>query len=270
MATEPSARYVYCVTTRLERSGFVHPGIDGRPVYPVSHGGLSALVHDCRPQPYHGADETVKRWVAEHAAIVDAAWEAAGTVLPMTFDVIIVGHGERSAEENLRAWLEHAEDQLTASLERFRNKAELGVQILWNTAKVAQRASAASAEIARLEAEMAGKPAGVAYFYRHQIAEALRAALEAKADADYRTYYERITPYADDIVVNRPTSQTERQTILSLSLLVSKQKVAALGDELTPIAAQEGLEVRFTGPWPPYSFAAKIAASLPPGEATAA
>jgi AraC-like DNA-binding protein len=254
-----TARYVYCVTARLEGASFGDTGIDGRPVYPISQGGLSALVHDCPPEPYQGEDESVRRWVAAHTAVVDAAWAAAGSVLPMSFDVIVAPRGNCTAEENLRAWLEQNEERLRAKLEEFRDKVELGVQLLWNTAEVAKQISASSKEIARLQREMEGKPPGVAYFHRQKIATAVRALMESKADRDYRAYYARIRLYAEEVAVNKLTSRGDGQMLLNLSLLVRKEKVSALGQELSAIGRQEGLEVRFTGPWPPYSFAAKIA-----------
>ncbi|MBK8050330.1 MAG: GvpL/GvpF family gas vesicle protein, partial [Anaerolineales bacterium] len=43
---------------------------------------------------------------------------------------------------------------------------------------------------------------------------------------------------------------------MNLSLLVGKAKVAELGAQLDQINEEQGVEVRFTGPWPPYSFVA--------------
>jgi len=45
--------------------------------------------------------------------------------------------------------------------------------------------------------------------------------------------------------------------LLNLSCLVAKGKVDSLGEELEKIDNMEGFSVRFTGPWPPYSFVAK-------------
>lgn len=257
----PSARYLYCVIARHKENASTLAGIDDRPVYPVSAGRLSALVHDCAPRPYQGDDETVKRWVAAHAAVVEAAWKRAGSVLPMSFDVIVRPGAGRTAEENLRAWLERNEERFSAALAGFEHKVELGVQVLWDADEIARGISAGNQRIAQLQREMAAKSAGAAYFCRQKIAHALREAMEAKADADYRAYYQRIGAYADDIVVNKVKSQQDRQMLLHLSLLVARGKVSALGAELAAVAAQEGLEVRFTGPWPPYSFAAKVAAT---------
>ena len=41
---------------------------------------------------------------------------------------------------------------------------------------------------------------------------------------------------------------------MNLSCLLTKDGSRELGDELEKIDAMEGFSVRYTGPWPPYSF----------------
>jgi len=57
------------------------------------------------------------------------------------------------------------------------------------------------------------------------------------------------------------TKKTEKDKVMliNLSCLVAKEKVDSLGEELEKINNMEGFTVRFTGPWPPYSFVAKPA-----------
>ena len=43
--------------------------------------------------------------------------------------------------------------------------------------------------------------------------------------------------------------------VLNLSLLVARLAVAPIGEYLERVSQEPGVEVRFTGPWPPYSFA---------------
>jgi len=49
----------------------------------------------------------------------------------------------------------------------------------------------------------------------------------------------------------------DRMMLLNLSCLVAKEKIDSLGEELEKINNMEGFSIRFTGPWPPYSFVAK-------------
>ena len=266
------ARYIYGVIPRIDQEDFGSIGIGGNRVYTIPSQDICAVVHDCPPEPYQGDEETVKGWVATHGDVVDAIWEAAGSVLPMSFDVIIrpeeeqrpepaEGHVEGgNADDNVRRWLAEEYESFKLKLEEFRDKIELGVQIFWDAEGITRRITEENEEIKGLAAEMATKSRGMAYYYAHKIAEAVKREMEARADQDYRRYYERLRGYAEDIQVNKVKKHPDKQMIMNLSLLVKRERVKALGEALGEIREEEGVEVRFTGPWPPYTFAAKIVA----------
>jgi hypothetical protein len=252
-----AARYVYCILPNAAPATWGPIGLEGAEVYTISYQDICALVHDCPAEPYQGDDETVKGWVWTHGEVIDAAWNATGSVLPLTFDCIIRPAGDHSADATVVAWLAAEYDNFRRELTQFAGKVELGVQVLWRVEAIT-RAAAAAPAISRLQDEMAGKPKGMAYFYQQKIEKALKAALEAKADADYRRYFETVTAVAEDVSVNKIKRPADgKQMLLNLSLLLMKERVAALGQLLDAIQAEEGVEVRFTGPWPPYSFVAK-------------
>ena len=260
------ARYIYGVIPCIDKTDFGPIGIEGNRVYTIElpqsapDRDICAVVHDCPPEPYQGDEATVKEMVATHGDVVDAMWEAAGTVLPMSFDVIIKPDEERSAADNVRRWLTEEYETFKLKLEEFRDKVELGVQILWDPEGITRRITEENAEIGELVAEMTTKSRGMAYFYQHKIAEAVKREMEAKADRDYRRYYERLRGYAEDTQVNKIKRHPDRQMIMNLSLLVQRDQVKVLGEALGEFREEEGVDVRFTGPWPPYTFATKIAA----------
>ena len=269
--SELGGRYVYCILPDIGRDEWGPIGLDGARVYTISHGDLCALVHDCPLDPYQGDDETVKNWVWAHSQVIDTAWEQTGSVLPMTFDCIIRPSEGHSVEETVAAWLHTENDRFRAQLADLRGKVELGVQIFWRVEEVSRVLASGSAEISRLQGEMAGKPKGMAYFYQQKIEKALKAALEAKADADYRRYFVAITAEAEDVRVNKLKRPAEgKQMLLNLSLLAHHERVEAVGRVLDGCQADPGVEVRFTGPWPPYSFVStETAGSVQPANARA-
>jgi hypothetical protein len=257
--TKTPGRYVYCIMPDTGKKYWGEIGLDGQVVYTISYQDISALVHDCPLGPYQGDDETVKEWVWTHSQVVDAAWAEAGSILPMTFDCIIRPIDGRTIEETVVAWLQAEYDGFRAKLEKLRGKVELGVQIFWLVDAISEKIAEANEEIGQLRQEVEGKPKGLAYFYQQKIEKALKQALEAMADEDYRRYYRRITPHAEDVHVNKVKRPAEgKQMLMNLSLLVRKDRVKELGEELEKIEGEEGVEVRFTGPWPPYSFASKV------------
>jgi len=178
----------------------------------------------------------------------------------MSFDVIIKPDEERSADDNVRRWLAEEYEKFKLKLDEFSDKVELGVQILWDPEVITRRITEEHEEIKKLAAEMATQSRGLAYFYQHKISETVKKEMGAKADQDYRRYYERLRGYAEDTQVNRIKKHPDKQMIMNLSLLVKRDRMEVLGKALGEIREEEGVEVRFTGPWPPYTFAAKIVA----------
>ena len=247
------ARYVYCVVLG-EIVDWELRGLDEQPVRAICAAGLTALVHDCPAVPYQGDDvERVKVWVLAHSDVVDAAWERTGTVLPMSFDRIVRPGDGLDADEQVARWLSAEGDGFRATLERLRGKVELGVQLLWEPRLIAEAVAASDAEIQALQADLAGKSKGAAYFSQQKIERALRRALTARAEEDYRTCFRQITALFPEVCVNELKKAPDRQMILNLSVLVPKERISELGAVLAGFRS-EGIEVRFTGPWPPYSF----------------
>jgi hypothetical protein len=258
VGSEASARYIYAIIPRVATADLGAVGIAGAHVYMLTHRAIAAVVHDCPPDPYQGEPETVAGWVKVHNDVIDKAWSEAGSVLPMRFNVIVKAEGERSAEENVRQWLELEYSNLQAKLDEFQNKVELGVQVLWDPAIIVQRIVESSEEIKALRAEMATKSRGTAYFIEHKIANAVKEEMERKAQRDFATCYGRLKERSEGTHVNKVRKQDDKAMIANLSLLVRRERVQEIGAVLQEAGDEQGVEIRFTGPWPPYTFAATV------------
>ena len=91
--------------------------------------------------------------------------------------------------------------------------------------------------------------------YKQKLEDLIKKEMEGKADQDFKEFFERIKPYADDLKVEKTKkSEDARQMLVNLSCLLPKEASRKLGDELEKIGDTEGYSVRFTGPWPAYSF----------------
>ncbi len=245
-------RYVYCVLSGETRDWSLR-GLDGKPVRAICAAGMTALVHDCLPEPCQGDDEKVKSWVLAHSDVVDAAWERSGTVLPLAFDTIIRPGDGMEGDMRVEQWLTSEGHRFRGLLERLRGKVELGVQVIWDQRLVGESIARVDDTIRTLQSEMADKPKGMAYFYRQKIERALRQAIEAKAEADCRSCFRRVSELFPEIRSNPLKKLPDRLMIVNLSVLSPRDRVSELGALLAGFQA-EGVEVRFTGPWPPYSF----------------
>ncbi|MCG2830924.1 MAG: GvpL/GvpF family gas vesicle protein [Desulfobacteraceae bacterium] len=250
-------RYLYCIAEGSESINFGKIGIEGNSVYTFPYKDLSAVVHDCPAELYQSANEEIlKGWVSTHQKVLDIAWERFGTVLPFGFDTIIMGDGLTSPEENMKNCLKQDYDSFKRKIKKIGNKAEYGIQILWDSEVMAQKLAEESIEIKKLSEEIKSKPRGLAYMYRQKLEGILKKEMEAKADRYFKEFYDKIKPYVDDLRVEKTkkTEDKDKQMFMNLSCLLSKAGSRELGDELEKIDAMDGFSVRYTGPWPPYSF----------------
>ena len=281
-----NALYLYCIA---ENKGKINPvrdrlpsgnrkisngvnlgniGVEETGVYTIPCDDLLAVVHNCQPEPYKSEDrELVKKWIIAHQKVVDTAWERFGTILPCGFDTVIRPEGDTNSEGNLKNWLKKDRQNLKEKLEKVRDKAEYGIQISWAPKIIANQITQSVPEVKKLDEEIkrlkgvpseveGTKSVGTAFMYEEKIKKLIREEMEKKADECFKDFYALIRAKVDDIKIDKTKKAGEgRQMLVNLSCLLNKDKVKELGQVLDGIDAMDGIFVRFTGPWPPYSFA---------------
>ncbi|MFH1560608.1 MAG: GvpL/GvpF family gas vesicle protein [Chloroflexota bacterium] len=253
---EQGGLYVYCIVPACEDVGLGAIGIEDSNIDTVMYNDLCALVHHCPAEPYHSNDaEAIAIWVLAHHQVVNAAWKRWGAVLPLTFNTIIKAEHENSANENLLAWLEVEYESLKAKLDGLREKAEYGVQVFWDTTRIARQVSAASPEIKNLEEQVSTMPRGLAYMYRQKLEVLLKREMEARAMEGFQELYDDISQWVENIHVEKTKRNEEGpHMLINLSCLVSVERCRDLEAALDKVNDMEGLSVRLAGPLPPYSF----------------
>jgi hypothetical protein len=250
------ALYVYAVIPDIGRRDWGHIGLDGAQVRAESAGPVAALVHEVpAARPYQGTDAQVRDWVLQHSRVVEQGWDAAGTVLPVSFDVLVRGDDVTPAPQHLRRWLEDTQTTLTAALERFRDRVELKIELGFRSG--AENAAPGTPE------PTATTPAGG----RQRLLEKKRAlecaqALHRRADDLYQTVRRRLAGQAEDLVEHRRGHAEGMMSVFCGSLLVPRAGIELVGAELAQLQREEpDLVIRFLGPWPPYSFADAVLSS---------
>jgi hypothetical protein len=254
--TDAEGLYVYAVARALpgDVPGDAGTGIDGAPLDVVTvDEGLSAVVHHHAGGPYTGPDDDVRRWVVEHSEVVDRVWEAGFTVLPMTFNVIVAGGEEQSARRRLETWLTANAEVLLARLDRLDGRVELRVEIGLDQEEVGKHDPRTDA----VRTELPGRPAGVQRLLRKRLARLERDLTDALADDLYQEYRRRLAKVSEDLAENRSARfEPGVVAVLSVSVLVPRDDMEAVGRELAAIAdEQPAARIRYSGPWPTYSFA---------------
>jgi len=239
--------YVYCVAKNKGPTSFGKIGLEQNEVYTISGKELCAVVHRCRAEPYKSDNaEIVKEWVKTHQAVIDEASKRLGTIIPLSFDVIIKGNGK-----DVTLWLENETKNLKEKLNKVEDKQEFGIQIFWDKELIAKQVAEKNEEIKKLKEEIKQQSKGKAFFSKQNMEKLLKKEVEKRADKEFKEFYNQIKGFVHDIKVEK---LKEANTLLNLSCLVHKDKVKLLGMNLDKINKLEGYSVRFTGPWPPYSF----------------
>ncbi len=254
-AAKSEGLYVYCVAPGDGNYLFGPIGLDGQAVYTVGSGNIRAVVHNCQAEPYQSQDpQVVQNWVEAHQNVIRAATEAFGTVLPMAFDMIVRGGLGDGAIGATKAWLDEKRERFTQLLDRLVGKAEYGVQVLWDRKEVAASLIETDEALRGMQDEARSKPKGLRHLLQQKLAKAVRAAMEKQADLFAQDFYARIRRYVEDVRIDKLKKvDGGKQMLLNLSCLM-QEGGGDLGRVLDEIEKTKGISVRFTGPWPPYSF----------------
>jgi len=251
MTATPEGLYVYAVGRPEPRE--LGTGLDGAPLDVVAGGGLWAVVHQHAAGPYRGPDDDVRRWVVEHSDVVDRLWRAGGTVLPMSFNVIVAGTVEEPARLRLTAWLGEHAGRLGARLDQLAGRVELQVEIGLDQREAARD----DPRVAAQRAELDGRSAGVRRLLTKRLEQLERDVTGAVADALYPDLRRRLAAVAEEVAENRRTHpEPGIVPVLAVALLVPGGDVERVGQELARIRDERpAARIRYLGPWPPYSFA---------------
>lgn len=251
--------YLYCIaeaTPPPVSGGANEPtsmgviGLDSSPVMTVPFEDLAAVVHQVAIVPSFETESKSLAWLQSHQRVVEAAWEQFHTVLPFAFGTII-----RGDQNHLLEWMKKERERLSRGLSKVRGKAEFGVQIFWHPQQCMERLLISNQELKDLKQKSEGGKPGAAYLYQSRFEKTLKEELEYQATRLFRTFFGQLKEVVAEIVVGKiKNGEGEKQILLNVSCLADKNQEKKLGNLLEEINQKEGHSVRFTGPWPPYSF----------------
>ncbi len=249
-------RYIYGIGGKGIREKLGAIGLDGAEVYTIPYKDLCIVVHDCMAEPYKSENEdAVKEWLFTQQEVLDKAVERFEGVLPMGFDMIIEGKNGNDPETEAISWLEKNYDSFMETMAKIRNRQEYGIQVILDTGDLSERLLQTDEKLKKKKAEIDAKPEGIAYMEREILKDLVKERIEEKADEYFKDFYHLIKKCTDDIVIGKVKKVGgSQQMLMNLSCLVSNEMVVPLGEELEKIENNDGITVRFSGPWAPYSF----------------
>ena len=253
-------RYLYCVVDTAEgdaaggtaRREFAPEGIEGGEPYVVESDGVGAVVQP-RGEPFDSDDlQRVKRWLIAHQRVVDEAGQAFGTPLPFRFDTI-----HRGDDDAIREWLRAEHGTLREHLDEFAGKWEYRV-----TLTAAGEFEPDDDDLADLRARIDEAGEGEAFLLEKQYERRLRELEHERNEAIAADLRDRLEPL---VAAVEPVEGSDvlgegsgEDRVAGLALLADREREGDVGAELDEVAADPAVEVEFTGPWPPYSFAPEL------------
>lgn len=257
----PQVIYLYAIAPRGALQAPDVEGVDGRRDFAVvEEGELAALAGrvDAAEFSQEAIDARASDldWIGQigwrHQQVVAAAREQADAI-PLGAFLLF------SSEDSLRGHLRDRQAALREVLDTIRGREEWTLQVdfkgdTWEAA-LARR----SPTLAALSAEADGAPAGKAYLLRRKAEEARKNAAREARDAVVRELESRVSDAlrAPVLVELRPRPGG---TVPQINILLEKKRAAeigALAERLESEYAPDGVELRMTGPWPPYTFVSR-------------
>jgi len=232
-------------------------GIDGQDVDSIRYRDLMAIVHDCPARPYESTDkEVVKDWVLAHEKIIERVSGHCGSVMPFCFDTIIKPDGNKTAQEMLLHWMSEEYERLEIRINKISGKKEYGVQIFYSLSLMGDRVAGMNPTIKNLQEEMNHRGPGMEYMVRQKIEQELKTGMESEAASLVHDCYKKSKDACDNVKIEKikKSEEKDQKMLINCSCLVSDENYTKLGEVLEDIGKGEGIFVRFTGPWPVYSF----------------
>lgn len=237
-------------------------GIEDEPVSVLTAGDVGAVVHPCDSLYDTDDPQTIQQWLLSHQGVVDEAGEEFGTPIPFQFDTILTG-----GDEAVREWLHSESDRLETELSALAGHWEYRVEVTHHEDARAELAEA-DEELSTLSQRIDESQSGTAYLLEQQYEKEISKRLRQHRRQQAQSIADRIAPHVSTLEslgkrrsmgVDIDTGQDdETEPIARFAVLATDEGVDGMGEELDEIAAEPGVEVRFTGPWPPYTFAPEI------------
>jgi len=286
-ASTAAGRYLYCLveTADTTEPTLAVEGIGGATVSLVTHAGITAVVHP-REQLYD-TDEAaqIRSWLVSHQRVIDAAGSAFGTPLPFQFDVIL-----EADDDGLIEWIRDHEAEIREAFDALGGAWEYRAHVTWDRPTIESAITSEDDRLEAIERQRDASGDGTEFLLEKQYTNRLRELLAERRAALEEGLVDGVSQVAREVVRHESTPQVEAigggggggmdgngdgngggdddgsgdrdqgqdqdtAWVARLAVLAPQSKEDAIGAELEEVASKPGVNVEFTGPWPPYSFA---------------
>ena len=241
-ARSAAGKYVYCIIESTQPLSFGAIGIGAEPteVHTVNYRDITAVVSDTPLEVYDPTRENV----LAHERVNDAVMHE-HTVIPMSFGTVF------KTSEDIVELLRSAYDAFRDVLGKMRDKVEFGLKVLWEPDAVIRELEAQDENLSRLRQEISSQR-GSTYFARMQYGRLVDSLLQNRSEI---LVGEIFSALRDVSIASRTNKPIGDKMILNAAFLVERAREPEFDAAVKAIGMRhENLNIRYTGPWPPYNF----------------
>ena len=233
-----------------------------RPVYLLPDQHMQAVVSRAPLEEFGQAviEENTHNpvWLESHVLAHQAILEAlvsGGALVPMKFCSLYL------SEARIQAMMAQYAGEFSAALANLTGKEEWGIKVYSDPAALNRQVEATSERIQAIQAEIASKTSGMAYFVRKKLEVALGEEAERFSNACAQDSHDRLAACASaaHILPLRDRNITGRADDMALNgaYLVAAGQMDAYRSEIDRLQDEygpQGFTYELSGPWPPYNF----------------
>jgi hypothetical protein len=234
-----SAKYLYCISKKIESSELSAVGIEGAPVKIVEWKNFSCVVSDTD----FGEKELSKDSALAHEKVLEDVMRIS-PIVPISF-----GHVAKSEDEIKSKLLETHHNKLSEYLEYLEGKIGLSLKAFWfDLNPVLREIADNSSEIKRIKAK--GKVTREDAMYAGEIAAKLLGKTREDIEEDIAEFFKDIT------VEYKKCNLFGEQMITNLAFLINEGDLNKFDKNMNKYEDKLGsnVKLKYTGPVPPYDF----------------
>ncbi len=257
------AYYLFCFTrTDLVDGGALGHGLtEGQPLIKISVGDLAAIVSMVPLEDYAGpgAEERLNNveWIApralRHGQVIQEITELA-PALPTSFGALF------SSRQRVISLVESNYEAIAGFLEMIKDKEEWAIKAYLDRKKL--KNALFQQRVEKVAPKLSELSPGIRYFKEKQIQAEVEKEIASWVNERIYRLVQELTTISTQVLARKNTKlafdENENELVSNWAILTEKadfEKMAELISKINMDPALDGLELKLSGPWPPYTFA---------------
>jgi Gas vesicle synthesis protein GvpL/GvpF len=236
-----TATYVYGVVPKSAGRKISARGVQGADVAPVEHERLTALTSTLQSATLDARD------LRAHWRVLEEAFQQ-GVVLPVRFGTVV-----ESEDAVRREVLDPNADRLSELMEQMSGLVQLNLKGLYDEERLLKAIVASNPKVARLRERVRAQRATAPTPEQLALGQLVDQEIPRWQEADRASVRETLASFA--VAVRE--DEVAHPSAFSVAFLVKRDAMDDFGRGVAALRESFGdrIELRFTGPLPPFSFA---------------